>query len=140
VVTLNPDGSCTVRDDGRGLPTDIQGDQGVSAAEVIMSQLHDGLRFHLSSYVSSKLHGVGMVVVNALSTWLKLRIRGGQEHFIKFTDGEAKTPLAVVGDAGDKRGTEVTFLRELALLTSGVRILLEDQRHAVEKRAEIRSG
>jgi DNA gyrase subunit B len=160
-VTLNPDGSCTVRDNGRGMPTDIQRDERVSAAELILTQLHTGSKFDLTLYgAPSAPHGVGVVVVNALSSWLKLRIwRGGQEHVIEFADGKAKAPLAVVGDAGDKRGTEVTFLpsreifrttgfnwwaiehrlRELVLLTSGVCIVLADRRHAVEKRVELRS-
>jgi DNA gyrase subunit B len=151
-VILNGDGSVTVRDDGRGIPTDIHPEEGVSATEVVLTRLHAGGKFNQTSYkVSGGLHGVGAAVVNALSEWMEVRIwRHAQEYFIRFRNGDAEAALTVVGPAPEHAtGTEVTFkpspatftktefdyallerrLRELAFLNSGLTIRLCDERH-----------
>ncbi|MDR0296615.1 MAG: DNA topoisomerase (ATP-hydrolyzing) subunit B [Rickettsia sp.] len=157
-VILNTNGSVTVRDNGRGIPVDIHEEEGISAAEVIMTQLHAGGKFDQNSYkISGGLHGVGVSVVNALSEWLELKIwRDNKEYFIKFRDGVTETSLALKGESVEKSGTEITFfpsvttfstiefnfatiehrLRELAFLNSGVRILLKDHRFAEQQEVE----
>ncbi len=159
-VILNGDGSVTVKDNGRGIPVDTHSEEGVSAAQVIMTQLHAGGKFDQNSYkVSGGLHGVGVSVVNALSEYLDLKIRrSGQEWAMRFKHGEAGEDLKPIRDMepGERTGTEVTFLpspktftmtdfdfktlenrlRELAFLNSGVNIHLQDNRSENEEEWE----
>ncbi len=154
-LTLNGDGSVTVRDDGRGIPIDMHPEEGISAAELVLTRLHAGGKFNQNSYkVSGGLHGVGAAVVNALSEWMEVRIwRGGFEHVIRFANGDPTEPLRVVGPSSEVTGTEVTFkpssavftgiefdfhllerrLRELSFLNSGLSVTLRDERHAEPK-------
>lgn len=149
-VTINEDGSCSVLDNGRGIPTGILPKEGRSAVEVVLTKLHSGGKFGGEGYkVSGGLHGVGVACVNALSEWLEVRVfQGGKEHFIEFKRGKATEPLKVIGTT-EMRGTMVTFMpdseifetlnfnydymkarfREIAFLNRGLVITLEDKRY-----------
>lgn len=159
-ISINKDGSVTVSDNGRGIPVDIHSEEGISAAEVIMTQLHAGGKFDQNSYkVSGGLHGVGISVVNALSDWLELRIRRqGKEYYMRFVIGCAQKPLEEVGET-TLRGTEITFLpsasifkitefnfetleyrlKELSYLNSGIAIEISDLRGEAPKTTKLMS-
>jgi len=158
-IDVNSDGTMTIRDDGRGIPVDIHKGERKSAAEVIMTQLHAGGKFDHDSYkVSGGLHGVGVSVVNALSEKLELKIdRGGKKYFIEFKNGEAKSPLKVIGKSKNT-GTEIKFLpskeifsatkfspniiqkriRELAFLNKGIKISINDFTQKKQKKTEFK--